>query len=109
VTEALVHQVRERVGDDRDRHDRRTVDGTIGRFKPGVGFLTAGTDFPVVPCHLDGAFRAWPKSKWFPRPRKVKLSIGSPMLFRSSTPTKEDAVAIADALRDAVVSLGNWR
>jgi 1-acyl-sn-glycerol-3-phosphate acyltransferase len=87
----------------------RTLDGTIGRFKPGVGFLTAGTDFPVVVCHLHGAFRAWPKGTWFPRPRKVKLSIGSPMRFRGSTPTKDDAVAIADALRDAVVSLGDVR
>jgi 1-acyl-sn-glycerol-3-phosphate acyltransferase len=84
----------------------RTADGTIGAFKPGVGFLIAGTDFPVVPCYLDGAFKAWPKGKWFPRPRKLRLSIGSPMRFRDRKSSKDDALEIANDLRKAVISLG---
>jgi 1-acyl-sn-glycerol-3-phosphate acyltransferase len=84
----------------------RTADGTIGAFKPGVGFLIAGTDFPVVPCYLDGAFKAWPKGKWFPRPRKLRLSIGSPMRFRGRESSKDDALEIANDLRKAVMSLG---
>ena len=84
----------------------RTIDGTIGRFKPGIGFLTAGTEFPVVPCHLEGAFRAWPKGKRLPRPRKLKLTIGSSMRFADLAPVKDDAIYIANVLRDAVVSLG---
>ncbi|HYM59290.1 MAG TPA: lysophospholipid acyltransferase family protein [Thermoanaerobaculia bacterium] len=83
----------------------RTVDGTIGRFRAGIGFLIAGTDFPVVPCHLGGAFEAWPKGAYVPRPRKLRLTIGSPMQFRDAGHTKEDAIAIADTLREAVVSL----
>ncbi|HEX2061961.1 MAG TPA: lysophospholipid acyltransferase family protein, partial [Thermoanaerobaculia bacterium] len=54
----------------------RTLDGNVGRFRPGIGFLTAGTGIPVVPCYLSGAYRAWPKGKWIPRPRKLKLVIG---------------------------------
>jgi 1-acyl-sn-glycerol-3-phosphate acyltransferase len=84
----------------------RTADGTIGAFKPGVGFLIAGTDFPVVPCYLDGAFKAWPKGKWFPRPRKLRLCIGSPMRFRDRKSSKDDALEIANDLRKAVISLG---
>ncbi|MDQ6802374.1 MAG: 1-acyl-sn-glycerol-3-phosphate acyltransferase [Acidobacteriota bacterium] len=83
----------------------RTVDGTIGAFKPGVGFLIAGTNFPVVPCYLDGAFKAWPKGKWFPRPRKLRLFIGPPVRFPDCTSSKEDAVGIANHLREAVMSL----
>jgi 1-acyl-sn-glycerol-3-phosphate acyltransferase len=83
----------------------RTSDGTIGSFKPGVGFLTAGTNFPVVPCFLDGAFKAWPKGKSFPRPRKLRLFIGPPLRFRSRASVKDDAVAIANEMRDAVLSL----
>jgi 1-acyl-sn-glycerol-3-phosphate acyltransferase len=85
----------------------RTADGTIGAFKPGVGFLIAGTDFPVVPCYLNGAFKAWPKGKWFPRPRKLRLCIGSPMRFRDRTTSREDAIDIAQQLREAVLSLKN--
>jgi len=83
----------------------RTLDGTIARFKPGIGFLIAETDFPVVPCYLGGAFEAWPKGKWLPRPRKVKLVIGPPMQFRDTKPVKDDAVAIADKLREAVLAM----
>ncbi|HVE70102.1 MAG TPA: lysophospholipid acyltransferase family protein [Thermoanaerobaculia bacterium] len=83
----------------------RTVDGTLGRFKPGIGFLTAGTEFPVVPCYLDGAFRAWPKGKWMPRPRKLRLIIGEPLTFADRAPVKEDAIAIADTLRARVAAL----
>lgn len=83
----------------------RTPDGTLGRFKPGIGFLVAGTEIPVVPCHLDGAYAAWPKGKWLPRPRKLKLVIGPAMRFREYTAEKEDAVAIAERLREAVWSV----
>jgi 1-acyl-sn-glycerol-3-phosphate acyltransferase len=83
----------------------RTPDGSLGKFKPGIGFLVAGSDIPVVPCYLDGAYRAWPKGKWLPRPRKLKLVIGPPLRFRDFVPEKEDAVAIAERLREAVVSL----
>lgn len=83
----------------------RTQDGNLGRFKPGVGFLTAGTKVPVVPCYLQGAFAAWPKGKWVPRPRKLRLIVGEPKLFDSAGGSKEDAIAIANALREAVVAL----
>ena len=83
----------------------RTSDGTLGKFKPGIGFLAAGTNFPVVPCYLSGAFAAWPRGKWFPRPRKLRLCIGRPVQFLDKKPVKEDALSIAEALRSAVAAL----
>lgn len=85
----------------------RTPDGSIGPFKPGIGFLVAGTEIPVVPCHLAGAYAAWPKGKWFPRPRKLRLSIGEPVRFADRRPVKEDVLAIAEELRGRVVGLGD--
>lgn len=83
----------------------RTTDGSIGAFKPGIGFLTAGCAIPVVPCHLAGAWKAWPKGNWIPRPRKLRLTIGKPLAFDDKQRVKEDALAIAEALRTAVVAL----
>jgi 1-acyl-sn-glycerol-3-phosphate acyltransferase len=83
----------------------RSLDGEIGRFKAGIGYLTAGTEHPVVPCYLDGAGDAWPKGAWFPRPRRLKLTIGEPLRFRELSPTKEDAIRIAGQLREAVLQL----
>lgn len=83
----------------------RTTDGAFGRFKPGIGFLVAGTSFPVVPCYLDGAYHAWPKGRWLPLPRKLRLVIGKPLRFADTNPVKEDAVRIAETLRSAVEAL----
>ncbi|HVG23589.1 MAG TPA: lysophospholipid acyltransferase family protein [Thermoanaerobaculia bacterium] len=83
----------------------RTADGALGRFKPGIGFLVAGSDIPVVPCFLEGAYAAWPKGKFIPRPRKLRLVLGAPLQFADRAPEKEDAVAIAEQLREAVVGL----
>ncbi|HEU6447725.1 MAG TPA: lysophospholipid acyltransferase family protein [Verrucomicrobiae bacterium] len=83
----------------------RTATGRIGEFKPGIGLMAAGLDLPVVPCHLDGAFKAWPKGKWFPRPRKLRLTIGEPKNFAAYPAGKESAEQISSDLRQAVIDL----
>jgi 1-acyl-sn-glycerol-3-phosphate acyltransferase len=83
----------------------RSTTGQIGEFKPGVGLLVAGTDLPVVPCRLDGAFEAWPKGALCPRPRQMRLTIGAPRYFAGLPPTKESARGIARMLQEAVEAL----
>jgi 1-acyl-sn-glycerol-3-phosphate acyltransferase len=83
----------------------RSTTGEVSRFKPGVGTLLAGRDVPVIPCHLDGAFQAWPKGSWFPRPRRICLRIGAPKIFAHLPPGKESACAIAAELQSAVHEL----
>jgi 1-acyl-sn-glycerol-3-phosphate acyltransferase len=62
---------------------QRSRDGSLLPFKAGLGMLVAGTAVPVIPCHLDGAFRAFPPNARAPRPRKIRLRIGSPLVFDS--------------------------
>ena len=76
----------------------RSTTGEMAPFKPGIGHLTAGTNIPVVPCYLDGAFRAWPKGAWFPRPFRLTLRIGRPLAFATANP-REVAVALEEAVR----------
>ena len=38
----------------------RSRDGSLQAFKVGLGMLIAGTAVPVIPCHIDGAFQAFP-------------------------------------------------
>ena len=83
----------------------RSQNGEIQEFKAGIGALLAGRDIPVLPCFLDGAWRAWPKGKRLPRPRKVRLIIGAPRNYASTLPEKGASSAIAAELRDAVKQL----
>ena len=83
----------------------RSTTGELGEFKPGVGLVVAGTTYPVLPCYVEGAHRAWPKGAWIPRPTKVRLHIGPPRQYPHLEPCKEAAVQIAGELREAVVAL----
>ena len=84
----------------------RTTSGIPGRFRSGIGRLVAGTHTAVVPCYLDGGYAAWPKGRWLPRPRKLRLRIGEPRRFdhldRSAAAVKQVCVS----LRDSVAALG---
>ncbi|HSV63690.1 MAG TPA: lysophospholipid acyltransferase family protein, partial [Chthoniobacterales bacterium] len=85
----------------------RSKTGELQDFKPGIGALVAGRDVAVLPCYLDGAFRAWPKGKRIPRARKVRLIIGAPRNYGAMLPDKNSNAVIATELRDAVKQLAN--
>jgi len=84
----------------------RSTTGEVGEFKSGIGALVAGRDVAVAPCFIDGSFQAWPKGKRFPRPRKVRLIVGTPRNYCNHGTDKIDICAIAAELRDAVNQLG---
>ena len=84
----------------------RSTTGHIQQFKPGVGALVAGRDVVVVPCYLQGAFEAWPKGKRLPRPRKVRLIVGTPRSYAVCRADKPDIGLIATQLQAAVANLG---
>jgi len=77
-----------------------------GEFKPGVALLAAGRDVPVMPCHLAGTHTALPRGRWIPRPRGIRLTIGTPRLYTHLPATKESAKHICRELREAVMALG---
>ena len=85
----------------------RSVTGEIDRFKLGVGLVLAGTSYPVVPCYLHGTYAAWPKGAWFPKPRRVQVTIGQPRAYAHLSPGKASAIQICQELRDAVLALAS--
>jgi 1-acyl-sn-glycerol-3-phosphate acyltransferase len=85
----------------------RSRTGELCDFRPGVGLLLAGSDIPVVPCKLDGAFAAWPTGAWLPRPRSVQLTIGTPHVYADRPATQASARQICRELRDKVLLLGH--
>lgn len=84
----------------------RSTTGQLNEFKSGIGALVAGKDVAVVPCFIDGSFRAWPKGKRLPRPRKLRLVVGEPRTYRERAMDKLELTKIAVELRTAVTALG---
>jgi 1-acyl-sn-glycerol-3-phosphate acyltransferase len=84
----------------------RSKTGQTQEFKSGIGALVAGKDVAVLPCYLQGAFAAWPKGRRWPRPRKVRLIVGTPRNYATRAGEKTDLCTIASELRQAVEELG---
>jgi 1-acyl-sn-glycerol-3-phosphate acyltransferase len=85
----------------------RSRDGKLGPFKAGLGMLTAGTAVPVIPCNLTGAFQAFPPAARVPRPRKILVRIGNPLVFDSVSNNRAGWEEIALITREAVRRLGS--
>lgn len=45
----------------------RTTSGEIGLFKKTFAILSKELNIPVVPVAINGAFKAWPKGRFFPK------------------------------------------
>jgi 1-acyl-sn-glycerol-3-phosphate acyltransferase len=83
----------------------RSRDGAMLPFKPGIGMLVAGTSVPVVPCHIEGAFAAWPPGRALPRLRRVRVTIGAPLTFETEPDAKAGWLTTASRLEDSVKHL----
>jgi 1-acyl-sn-glycerol-3-phosphate acyltransferase len=87
----------------------RSKDGSIGPFYSGIGRLIA--DFPgtpVVPTYIGGTSRVMPKGKLVPRPYKVTVRFGEPMLIKAHPKFRATWQSAADEVRDAVLQLGGF-
>lgn len=58
----------------------RSEKGELLPFKPGIGSLASALGVPVIPTYIHGIFEAFPKGAIFPKPRKVTVIFGEPLL-----------------------------
>jgi len=57
----------------------RTVDGNVGRLKPGFCALAKRGNAYLLPVAVVGAFEAWPRSQSFPRLGHIHVEFGPPL------------------------------
>jgi len=84
----------------------RSRDGAMRRFKPGLGMLVAGTDVPIVPCHLQGTYESLPPNRTWPRFKRITLRFGQPLVFPAVSNDRTGWEAIAEQTEAAVRGLG---
>jgi long-chain acyl-CoA synthetase len=58
----------------------RTRDGNLLEFKKGVAILSKELSIPIVPVGISGAYESLSIRDKFPKPAKIKLVFGKPML-----------------------------
>ena len=79
----------------------RSPDGTLQRFKPGIGLLVNGLSIPVVPVRIDGLKALADQGRKFAKPGEITIRIGQPVIYGST----EEPDAIAEDLQRRVVQL----
>jgi long-chain acyl-CoA synthetase len=79
---------------------RRTADGTIGRFQPGVAMIASRLQVPVVPVRLEGVDRILHQTWKFPRRGVARVAFGQPMSLKDN-----DYAALAREVEAAVRAL----
>lgn len=57
----------------------RTIDGSVGPFKPGFVAIARRCGVPVIPVGVAGAFEAYPRTVRFPRPGRIRVVFGDPV------------------------------
>jgi 1-acyl-sn-glycerol-3-phosphate acyltransferase len=83
----------------------RSRDGEMLPVKSGIGMLVAESNVPVVPCWLEGCFRAMPPDAYVPRPRKIDINVGEPVRFPDAPNSREGWDTISAALEHCIVAL----
>ncbi len=56
--------------------------GALREGKPGVGMLAVLSGAPVVPVFVSGSGAALPRGRALPRPTRVRVSFGPPLIFK---------------------------
>jgi long-chain acyl-CoA synthetase len=86
---------------------QRSIDGKTKEFRKGIGILAKEANAKVLPVYLEGAYKAWPRTRLLPLPSPVTVKIGGHLeVSRLSLREGEDPyVAIAEVLKAKVSEL----
>jgi 1-acyl-sn-glycerol-3-phosphate acyltransferase len=76
---------------------RISDDGRIQPFRAGATRIAALSGAPVLPLGIRGNYRSLPRHRRFPRPVRVRVHVGEPMVFPGSPtngpPPRTESVA----------------
>lgn len=73
----------------------------LGPLHAGLGLIALRAAVPVVPVAISGAARMWPLGTRWPRPSRIEVRIGAPIIAGSG----DDARTLTARLRDALLDL----
>jgi long-chain acyl-CoA synthetase len=79
---------------------RRTEEGEIGQFQPGVGMIASRLGVPVIPVRLRGLDKILERHSRWPTAGPAQVAFGTPISL-----TGNDYAALARQVEDAVRSL----
>lgn len=86
----------------------RSPTGQIQAPQPGIGLIIIKSDAPVIPIKIFGAFEAYPRHCWIPRPYPVQIKFGEPLNFanlRAEAQQTKDKERLKEIYKKAATDL----
>ncbi len=59
----------------------RTRTGTMASFKPGIGYIAAKFNVPVIPVYIKGTYEIMNYRQKFPRKKPIHITVGKKLIF----------------------------
>ena len=88
---------------------RISMNGELQEFRDGASFIAFKTRVPVVPVAIIGADKALPLRTIFPRPYKIRVKIGSPIITDFSDFNRDKMKQYTELTRNEILLLLNER
>ena len=86
----------------------RSPTGQIRAPQPGIGLIIIKSTAPVVPIKLFGAYEAYARHHWLPRPYQVQIKFGEPLDFadlRAKAKQTKDKERLKEIYKQAATDL----
>ena len=86
----------------------RSPTGQIRAPQPGIGLIIIKSTAPVVPINLFGAYEAYARHHWLPRPYQVQIKFGEPLDFadlRAEAKQTKDKDRLKEIYKQAATDL----
>ena len=86
----------------------RSPTGQIRAPQPGIGLIIIKSNAPVVPIKLFGAYEAYARHHWLPRPYQVQIKFGEPLDFadlRAEAKQTKDKDRLKEIYKQAATDL----
>jgi len=86
----------------------RSPTGQIRAPQPGIGLIIIKSTAPVVPIKLFGAYEAYARHHWLPRPYQLQIKFGEPLDFadlRAEAKQTKDKDRLKEIYKQAATDL----
>jgi long-chain acyl-CoA synthetase len=77
---------------------RRTRDGALQSFRPGIGMMAVRLQVPVVPVNIMGMYEVYSIHDTWPKSGPIRVSFGKPLRFSTNTSFEAATQAIRRAI-----------
>lgn len=81
----------------------RSETGRLGPGHAGGALIALKSGAPILPIGISGAYEAFPKGAWFPKPLRITVTVGEPFSLEPYLPPDKKAGELQELATDVIM------